>query len=191
MFAIPGQGKEVPAWSLSITESRMRIPRFHRFIVIVLVFCGASAFAGQATGTLSVSATVVNTCAVLPGGGTLSFAAYDPVNANANAPLTQVGSFQLQCTTGTSAAIRLSQGVNAGAGSTDAAPIRNMANGNNRLQYQLYTTSAYTTVWDNVSGVAQNASGGIQKVAVYGAIPPGQIVSAGSYTDLVVITISY
>jgi len=169
----------------------MRIPRFHRFIVIVLVVCSASAFAGQVTGTLSVSATVVNTCAVLPGGGALAFAAYDPVNANATAPLTQVGSFQMQCTNGTSASIRLSQGLNPGGGSTDAAPIRNMANGSNRLQYQLYTTSAYTTVWDNISGVAQNANGGVQRIAVYGAIPPGQMVLAGSYSDLVVITISY
>lgn len=157
----------------------------------VVVLWPLAVLAGTATGSLTVNATVSSTCLVSSGGGTLSFGAYDPINTNASAPLQQSGTFQIQCTNGLTATILLGQGLNAGSGSTDAAPIRNMTNGTSMLNYQLYTTGARSTVWDNASGVSQLTTGQTQTMTVYGSIPAGQNVTSGSYSDTVVITVNY
>ena len=121
----------------------------------------------------------------------MSFGTYDPINTNASAPLQQSGTFQIQCTNGLTATILMGQGLNAGSGSTDAAPIRNMTNGTSMLNYQLYTTGARSTVWDNASGVSQLTTGQTQTLTVYGSVPAGQNVTSGSYSDTVVITVNY
>jgi len=158
----------------------------------VIVLFVPEASAGTATGSLTVTATVNSTCSVSSGGGSLSFGVYDPVAANATTPLTQTGSFQIQCTNGTSARILLGQGSYPGSGSTDASPVRNMAiNGTGALNYQLYTGPDRGTVWDNQTGVLQTATGLVQTIDVYGTIFAGQNVAAGNYTDTVVISISY
>lgn len=167
----------------------MKISRLHW--VVFLALLSAQAFARNASGVLTVTATVANVCAVSQGGGNLAFGVYDPVNANANSPLAQVGTFQLQCTTGTNATIGLSQGANPAAFSTEAAPLRNLSNGSQKLAYQIYTTVSKSAVWDNVTGVAHQADGTRQTISVYGTIPPGQVVASGNYADTVVITISY
>ncbi len=141
------------------------------------------AFAGQATGTLAVSATVVNACSV-SSGAAVAFGNYDPA---ANADTTASGTFTMQCTNGTNTAILLGQGANAATGS----PTRQMASGNTTLNYQLYTTSGGSTVWDGVTGVPQAANGTAQAITVYGKIPRGQAVAAGTYADTVIITLSY
>jgi len=91
------------------------------------------AAAGTATSNLNVSATVTATCSITA--GALAFGAYDPLTG------AQVdGSAQLTvaCTKGTAAVVTLGQGQNAGTGSTDLVPIRQMASGLNRLGYALY-----------------------------------------------------
>jgi spore coat protein U-like protein len=143
------------------------------------------------TESLTVSATVNSSCAISSGGGTLSFGTYDPMVANASTELAQTSSFRMQCSSGTSAAVLLNQGLNPDAASTDAAPIRYMTNGAARLNYQLYTTAAHTAVWDNVHGGAQVGNGQAQAVTIYGVIPAGQNVPPGTYTDTVIITLSY
>ena len=155
----------------------------------VVVLCPLAVLAGTSTGSLTVNANVNSSCIV--SSGTLSFGAYDPIVGNASAPLQQSGTFQIQCTNGLTATILLGQGLNPGSGSTDSAPIRNMTNGTSQLNYQLYTTSARSTVWDNATGVSQLTTGQTQTLTVYGTIPAGQNVTAGSYSDTVVITVNY
>jgi spore coat protein U-like protein len=143
------------------------------------------------SGTLTVSATVKNSCAV-SSDGALGFGEYDASGPNATAPLVaQSSRVQLRCTSGTAATILLSQGTNPGSGSSDAAPQRALANGSARLNYQLYTSAAHGSVWDNVRGVSQTGTGTSQAINIYGVIAPGQKVPAGSYSDLVVITVNY
>jgi spore coat protein U-like protein len=156
---------------------------------MVVLFSGGSSAA--TTATLTVSVTVRNSCAVSSGGGTLAFGVYDPVGANTAVSLTQSSGFQIQCSNGTAAAIALSQGSNPSAASTDAAPIRNLTNGNAKLNYQLYSSAAQSKVWDNVHSVSQTGSGMPQTVTIYGVISPGQNVPPGTYTDTVTITVSY
>ncbi len=158
-------------------------------LAVGIVWSSMCAFAGTTSGTLAVSANVSNVCKVAA--GTVAFGTYDPVNANAATALTQTGTFSMTCTKGTSATILLGQGSNPGTGSTNAAPIRNMLSGATQLNYQLYTTATYTTVWNNTTGVIQVATGTAQTINVYGSIPAAQNVASGAYTDTVVITVNY
>src|SRR5947207_13906252 len=62
--------------------------------------CGL-ALAGSNTGSLSVTATVAQTCSV-SATSTLAFGAYDPVVANASSALAGTGSVSIKCTKGSS-----------------------------------------------------------------------------------------
>lgn len=83
-------------------------------------------------------------------------------------------------------------------------PQRAMNSGGNKLNYNLYTSTARTTIWgDGASGTGV-ASGsfhnpGLLSVAVkheethhfYGRIPANQNVPAGTYSDSITVTVLY
>jgi spore coat protein U-like protein len=148
--------------------------------------------AGTATSNLSVTATVAANCTIAT--SPVAFGAYDPIVANATSPLDGSGTVTVTCTTGSAATITLGQGSNPAAGSTDAAPLRQMKDsGTHVLAYSLYQDSGRTTVWGNTSGtgVADTGSGTAQNVTVYGAVAAGQNVPAASYSDTVVATVTF
>jgi spore coat protein U-like protein len=71
-----------------------------------------------------------------------------------------------------------------------------MANGANLLNYAVYTDSARSTVWgDGGAGATATidgtGSGTAQSTTIYGRIPAGQTVPAGSYSDTVNVTVTY
>jgi spore coat protein U-like protein len=145
------------------------------------------AFAGTDTSNLSVSATVINNCTITTSPADFGSYAYD-FDSNA------MGTIDAFCSASSSATITLGQGANAASGSTDASPSRRLSNGTGGfLNYNLYQNSSATLIWGNTSGtgVVINESGtGVMKT-VYGKIPLGQRVPAGSYVDTVVATITF
>lgn len=75
---------------------------------------------------------------------------------------------------------------------------RTMTTGINTLQYNLYTSNSHTNVWGDgtggsgtVSGTGTTTASGGPSNTIYGRVPAGQDVSAGSYTDSITITISF
>lgn len=148
-----------------------------------------SAAAATATATLNVSATVSNNCQV--SATPVSFGAYDPVVANAASALDAAGMVNVTCTNGAAAAITLSQGDN-GSGS-GASIVRRMADGSNFLNYALFQDAGRTTVWgnDTDSDVELTATGTLQQFSVYGRVAAGQNVPQGSYSDAVVVTVTF
>src|SRR5438132_13834108 len=70
-------------------------------VLLALLLCGTSglALAGSNTGSLSITATVAQTCSV-SATSTLAFGAYDPVVANASSALAGTGSVSIKCTKG-------------------------------------------------------------------------------------------
>jgi spore coat protein U-like protein len=70
-----------------------------------------------------------------------------------------------------------------------------MTNGANTLNYSMYTTAGRTTVWGDgtLSTVTQAGTGNGtgQALTVFGRVPTGQYVTAGSYTDTVTATVTY
>jgi spore coat protein U-like protein len=75
-----------------------------------------------------------------------------------------------------------------------------MAFGANTLQYNLYTTAAFTTVFGDGSGASQTEAGTGAGVAtavsftVFGQLPDNatnQAVVPGAYTDTITVTVTY
>lgn len=147
--------------------------------------------AATATTNMSVSATVVNSCTI--SAGSMSFGSYDPVVTNASTNLDQNATLTVTCTNQAATTITLGQGSNAAGGSTDAAPARRLANGTNYLSYALYQDASRNTVWGNTVGTsnAYTGTGSSSSVSVYGRVTSAQNVPAGSYTDTVVVTITF
>lgn len=150
---------------------------------------GNSAHAGSSSASMSVSALVSDNCTI--SAAALSFGAYDPASGTAtdgSANLT------VQCTLDASANIQLGQGANADTGSTDAAPLRRLADGaGNFLSYQLDQDAAHMTTWGNTAGtgMAHTGTGASEQITVYGRIAASQNVPAGSFADSVLATINF
>jgi spore coat protein U-like protein len=154
-----------------------------RWIAAGLVLLVAAAIAspaqGQETANLNVSAEVQASCDVF--GGSLEFGIYTGEAKQGQ------GSFSYQCTEGTEITLSLGVGQN---GQGDGS--RAMAGDGGVLHYQLYQDSARQEVWGNAGdalGVTAPSSSE-ETVQVYGLIPADQDVPAGSYSDIVQITLN-
>lgn len=163
-----------------------------RSAVAAALACAAmNSQAGTDTSSLPVSASVADNCVIDASGG-LDFGPYDPVTANAVADLDGAGNISVTCTSGATVDITLGQGDNADTGSTAGAPLRRLNDGGtNFLDYNLYTSGARTTVWEDVTGVGYTGVGTAELVPVFGRIPAGQNVPSGSYADTVLATVTF
>lgn len=150
-------------------------------LAMPLIALPMTAFGGTDTDTLSVTATVQSACAL--NGGTMAFGQY---LSGQTTNLDVVGQINYANCSG-----NLSFELDGG----QAADVnaRKMLSGSNQLQYQLYRNSARNAVW----GTGTNAQG-LQllqplsgKIDVYGRIPSGQAVPAGSYADTVNVTLTF
>jgi spore coat protein U-like protein len=84
--------------------------------------------------------------------------------------------------------VTLSAGNNAGGNFSARAVL----NGAATLGYQLYSNALRTTVWDDAAGqVAGTGTGSNQSLTVYGRLPSVTGAVPGTYTDTVVVTITY
>jgi spore coat protein U-like protein len=147
--------------------------------------------ADTATSNLEVTASVSANCTIST--APVAFGAYDPVSANASTPLDGNGTVTVTCTQGATTTITLGQGANSDAGSTDAVPLRRMADGANMMTYNLFQDAGHSTAWGNTggTGVGHSGTGTSTNISVYGRVPAGQNLPAGSYADTVVATITF
>jgi spore coat protein U-like protein len=166
------------------------IPRLVAVAVSVgYVALGSTSLVGAQTATtnMSVTASVVNNCSI-SSPAALAFGAYDPIGVNSSANLDASPlALAVKCTRGAVATIGLDTGANA------QGTTRRMKSGTNFLTYEIYTTTARTTVWNTTNTVTYTAATSAQtNMAVFGRIPSGQDVpSGGSYTDTIVATINF
>jgi spore coat protein U-like protein len=158
-------------------------------IALAAVSLGSHA-AGTATSDLGVSASIAANCTIST--SPVAFGAYDPITANKTAALNGTGSVTTTCTSGSAVTVTLGQGVNP-VGDVDAAPVRQMASGANRLAYFLYSNTGRTTVWGNTAptGMADTGTGATSTLTVYGAITANQNQPTGDYLDTVVATVTF
>ena len=91
-----------------------------------------------------------------------------------------------------------SYSVMAGTSATSGNYNRQMASGANRLNYQLYTTSAMTyvlqaptiaTANNDINGTSSAARGTVIPLSFLFYVPPNQVVAAGTYSDTVIVGI--
>ena len=147
----------------------------------------APAYAATVSGTLNVNATVTADCTV-----STSALAFGNVNVISGSNVDGTGGISVTCTNGTAWSASAGVGAGSGASFTD----RRMTSGSNLLGYNLYTSSAYSTVWGDGTGstglLSGTGNGSAQAVTVYGRVGSGQTgVPAGSYADTVAVTVTY
>lgn len=113
----------------------------------------------------------------------LAFGNYSTTNAS---PTDGVGTISITCSGSPTGVAKLSTGAGTYA-------QRHMLSGARTLNYNLYTSSARTTIWgDGTSGtgtvsfVNKNST-----LSVYGRIPALQNAVPGAYSDTVVVTITF
>lgn len=158
--------------------------------VVLVADAGTAMAAGTETASLGISATVANTCKI-ESTSNVNFTTYDPTSTTDTA--TNSGQIRVKCTKGSTSTIYMGAGTASGA-TCSGTPVRKMANGADLLTYNLYQNNGYTTVWgcDSSNQYSYTASNnGWQNLTVYGVIPAGQDVPAGSYTDTVTVTVNF
>lgn len=153
----------------------------------------ATSYAGTATGTLSVTASVAQNCLI--NSPTLAFGAYDPIVTNATTALSATATATFTCTEGASSVYVTANTGNNGTHATGTT--RAMAgSGSTYLSYDLYTDSGHTVVWNTTNSGGHTyaptfAASQTATATVYGQIPAGQNVQVSSYTDSVTMTINF
>jgi spore coat protein U-like protein len=158
--------------------------------VALACFCGDRALAARnVSANLTVVVGVNIACTIFT--APMVFGNYLAGGVNATVPLDATGSVTLNCTSiGGSQRVTLGQGVSPAPGSTNNNPLRRLSQGANFLNYNLYTSAAYTTVWNNNTGV-RTTRNFPQTMTVYGRIPAGQTGASGIYTDAILATITF
>jgi spore coat protein U-like protein len=159
------------------------------FVCVCLLLPNQKLLAATASGTLSVSATVVGTCTVNTSTA-INFMAYNTVSGN-----TATGVVSVTCT---GAITGYAIGLDAGGGGSGASannPRLMQGSGTaagTTLAYSLFQDAGHGTVWGNTQGVSGNtltATGTTPGIAstynVYGLIASGLTPVSGGYADIV------
>jgi spore coat protein U-like protein len=147
----------------------------------------------------SVPALAQAACAV-SGSGSVNFLTYNPASATATLASAVV---TLTCTyAGSGGNERIDWSMQLTNGNSNDCNARRLAGPSDALNYNIYQNSVGGGVWGNLAcatypsgrmtvgpGVG-NSSRSVSNT-LYGQIPTGQFVSAGTYTDLLVLTVSY
>ncbi len=138
----------------------------------------------HAQSGFSVLATVVSTCNV--SATNVSFGTVGLVNSNVDATSTVTA----QCSISLPYTVSLNGG---NAGASDPTQ-RKMAKASENITYGLYKDSARAQPWGNTIGtntVAGTGTGLSQANTVYGRVPSQTTGSPGSYSDTIVVTVTY
>lgn len=144
--------------------------------------CPAIGASNATAFSFTVSASYVPTCSVA--GGTMDFgniiSLSSPIDATAGVSAT--------CSAGTPYTVAMGDGL-ASTGSMQ----RRMSHGADRMTYGLYKDVSRSSAWGSAGANRSSAtgSGNAQPFTVYGRIPSQVTPPAGTYTDTVVVTVSY
>ncbi len=160
----------------------MRVGQLRKLLpgVISLFAVASAAHAGTETAVLTVTATVLSSCTIE--GGTLDFGQYV---TGQSGDLDGVGEIVL---TNCEGQVTIAMD----GGSAGSVSARRMANAGNTLDYQLYRDPSRSQIWGQGGQaflgqiLASQAT-----LQVFGRIPGGQSVPAGTYTDTVNITLTF
>jgi spore coat protein U-like protein len=148
-----------------------------RWLVSLFVLAAAMVVGGRCASaqTCSISTT------------SITFGVY---NVFDTLPLTTTGSVNYRCTWWVhKPSVYLSKG------SASSNSPRQMANGANRLSYNLYLDAGRTQIWGDPNPYSYSVNGWQWlpdvTLTVYGSIPAGQDVPAGTYSDSVIATLNF
>ena len=120
----------------------------------------------------------------------MAFGNYDPVLANATAPLDAQTTLSVACTKGTAVNIAMYDGSN------NQGRTRRMSSGGiGFLQYEVYKDASRTQRWGD--GALDQLDGGIapsrdpRQFIVYGRVAGSQDVTQGTFQDTILVTVNF
>lgn len=147
----------------------------------------SSAFAGTATATFQVTATVSSACTVAA-----TNVAFGSITPAATGTAAATGTLTSTCTKTTPYTLS----INAGAGTFAQRTMAGGTSGNtDKLNYNLYTSNAYTSVFGDGTTSTANVSlvgtGAAQTTTVYGQLPLNQYLKPDTYSDTLTVTLAY
>lgn len=123
----------------------------------------------------------------------VSFGTYDPT---ASGTRTTTGNVHVFCTL--LVAIAGSFTIDLSTGGSNSYSGRTLRNGASSLRYNLFTDNARSQIWGNGTGGSANVSQSFtglllidRTATIYGSIAAGQNVPAGTYSDTIIVTVSY
>lgn len=159
---------------------------------VVVGFAVPAMAQGVRTDTFQVTAAVRATC-IIVSVPDMAFPDYDALTGS---DVGQSVNLTIRCNPNTDYEIALDAGSNP-AGSTYGT--RAMILGGEYLGYDLYTDAGHTDLWGSTTGVGGNTVVGAAPappedvvIPIYGNIPTGQLVTAGTYTDAAVtVTLTF
>ncbi|GLS39220.1 hypothetical protein GCM10010869_48170 [Mesorhizobium tianshanense] len=133
--------------------------------------------------SFTAQANVVNNCNVTA--QNIDFGSHGVLDAAADA----AGGIDVTCTPGTTYNVGLNNGL-----SGTSPTARRMTLGGQAVTYGLYKDAARSQPWGGTIGadtVAGTGAGATQNLPVYGRVPAQSTPSPGTYTDTVVVTVTY
>ncbi|MGN7964212.1 Csu type fimbrial protein [Brucella sp. 22210] len=132
--------------------------------------------------TFNVTANVDRTCTV--SATSINFGNHGVLTSNVDA----TGALSVSCTTNLPYSVSLNGGL-----SNTTPTQRRMTLGSNAVIYGLYTNAARSIPWGNTTGqiVTGTGTGTAQSLTVYGRVAPQTTPPPGTYSDTVVVTVSY
>lgn len=140
-------------------------------------------------------AAVSFTCSVSAIG--INFGIYNPLSTSGDAA---TGSWTVTCNATGNGSATVAGTLTVSTGSSGRYSSRSMTSGANVLSYNIYLTPAYAQIiGDGTQGTyAPSDSGTVTAGQVYqvvgymyGLVPAGQDVAPGSYSDTLVVTVTY
>lgn len=164
------------------------------WLLLSVLSCSPAAFSVTKSATIGLSAEVLPACSAgstapvtLGQFGTLNFGTYFSLNALVSVASTVGnGSLRVNCLLNTPYRVLLSPG-----GSGNVATRRMTGPASAQINYNLYTSAAYTTIWDNTTGVTGTGTGADQYLQVFGRVPKQAAPTPGTYTDTITVTVSW
>jgi spore coat protein U-like protein len=146
--------------------------------------CTSGLIVGSNSASFQVSATVVKSCNVSANN------LYFGTTGNLITAISGQTQISVQCSNG----IGYSIGLNGGLSNATDPTQRRMTTGANAIAYGLYQDSAHASPWGSTTGT--NVVGGTgtslsQAIPVYGLVPSQTTPPPGTYSDTIVVSVTY
>ena len=189
-FLVPtlGGSKTVPIPATVLAGQSNAPPGSYSQAVTATVQFGfttcTSGFQQVGSFTFSTTASVIKSCNV--SAGNLAFGSTGTLTS----AIPGQSQISLQCSSGTGYAIGLDGGTS---GATDPTQ-RKMIAGAESVTYGLYRDSAYSLPWGSTPGSNVLSGSGTsltQSIPVYGLVPVQATPPPGTYTDTIVLSVTY
>ena len=148
--------------------------------------------AATSTSEMNVTTNISATCTM--SNTDLDFGEYNAIGVNATQDLLATATITTTCTPGTIGSVKMDNGKHPSSkvSRRRGGYNRNMASGSSKLKYEIYRNESLTSVWNFLQYKTVIASGTSEDLPVYAKVFKNQLdAAAGSYTDIINITLTY